>query len=417
MPDNQIVIVSADEIHPGALPVKPHTSATKTTTQTKPRTRVIATGENMPNDDTIATEAKWLETQSEHTSAVADVEQARAVLAQLNERIDEGDDTVTDDDLHRAEITIARTTRFLDGAAARMKAAEAHYRIASADTQLADRLAAAFGRIEKYEWRTPVKMRETNVLAFRVVPFHELANQRPDDSDGQRTIYLSQPSATVRNPRTGTLSGTVVFAAPAEMHAQMYAEHWQPCAAHKAGINLVLHKRGESPALNSGRERLVMANGAVYTVYRAPVVESLPLTPPVITVSDLHTDADYWVRYVSEQIEHGAARTEWTGHSGPLLREVRCLIRKTDASEKKAGKQITRTVVATGSLAMYQGDSFTHLESYVTAPVVGKWLESNKVDNIVPGLGWTTNVAITVTPVGRGMADLSITGTFVSATE
>ncbi len=96
----------------------------------------------MPKDDKTPTAAEialqeWEQAQARHAATVQTVEESVAALAGLNARLDDGDDTVSVDDLDRAELAIKRASRLADAQARLAAEAQARHHLASADLRLA----------------------------------------------------------------------------------------------------------------------------------------------------------------------------------------------------------------------------------------------------------------------------------------
>lgn len=281
---------------------------------------------------------------------------------------------------------------------------------------MAERLASALRELPRAERGFDGTLTVFSPLHFVSVPWGALPEQRPSDNEEQ-TVYISQDTPTVRNPRTGMESGTVVLALPAEMHLPRYGERWIP-PAQKAGM--LIGDRGAlgGRRLSVGhRERVIMDDGTLYDLHRVTVEEARPEIP-IITESNLSSDGEAWITYLVEQIEHGASRTRRYGSDFLFVRDARLTMRDVLSAEEVDGHGVTRTLTATGQANISPMDKFEHLDEFIITPVVNDWLNGTGIgDSIAPGLGRATAIEVKVNPAGRGIADVTITASFVSLTQ
>jgi hypothetical protein len=91
-------------------------------------------------------------------------------------------------------------------------------------------------------------------------------------------------------------------------------------------------------------------------------------------------------------------------------------LREFVPTEEANGNRVTRRIHATGQALIHPGDSFDDLSQHIIAPVVDEWLSGKGSHTIAPGLGRPVDIRVNLDPVGRGIADVTITAAFVSAT-
>jgi hypothetical protein len=329
--------------------------------------------------------------------------------------VDDGEDGITGEDLDRAERAIDVARRRADALSRKAADAEKAYQRAAADTRMADRLAAALQKLPRRVSPSPGHFVDYGQHHFEAVPVAALLDQRPTDVEEGRVIYVTQEMPTKVCPRTGVESGSVILTLPAEMHIDGALNDRWVNGARKAGM-LIGEQEMYGRRLRVGRvERVTFADGSYYELYRVTVEEAKPDTP-AITETDLARDAGYWIGLIVEKIESAARRTLRYGSPFQLVRDTRCTVRNVTAREAMDNERVLRTVKATGQVVISPMDSFENLERGIIAPVVEGMISGTAFhDAIAPGLGRPADVAVTVEPTGRGMADLAITATFASA--
>jgi hypothetical protein len=414
------------EKHPGLMENQTRTSTISTirTTHPKPTSNTIrsTTGDKtMTKTNHTPTAAETTEKEldaakARHAATEQTLEEAVTHAAALNARLDDGDEAVSLDDTEQAERAVVHWSRLAEGQAKKVAEAEANHRLASADLRMAERLASPLARLPHAWQGTDGTLYKSTPTNYSPVPWSALTEQRPTDAE-ERSIYLSQDAPTQRDARTGIESGTVIVAVPAGMHLPTHGDRWISAAG---SVGLLIGERGTygtRSVPNSRVKQISAADGSEYDLHRVAVERARP-SIPVITATELGTDAEAWASLLVEQIEHKATVETRYGSLTPFVRDLRITLRDFTTSDDANGNRVTRRIHVTGLATINPSDNFDDLSRHIVRPVVEEWLTSDGYTHgIAAGLGRAASLVVKFETVGRGQANVTIDASFVSTTE